>query len=81
MIFVKSARSLGVGSREDWPCAVCRPRKVVESRACCLCLDCVRAMMVAADAGAEEARALLAEITAGLNLLEAHQAGAKLAAN
>jgi len=81
MIFVMPSRDLGVHSHEDWPCAVCRPQKVVESRACCLCSDCAQAMMVAAGAGGEEARALLAEITEALSLLEAHQASARLAAN
>ena len=81
MNFVMSSRGLLVHSREDWLCAVCRPKEVVESRGCCLCLGCAQAMMAAAGAGEEGARDLLDDITDALSLLETQQPTARLAAN
>jgi hypothetical protein len=62
-----------VHSNEDWPCAVCRPSAITETRAYCLCLSCAYTIVAAAGAGEQNARALLDEISDALSLLEAQQ--------
>lgn len=70
-----------VHSCDDWPCAMCRPTEIVESRGYCLCLNCAYGIVAAASAGEVGARALLDEISDALSLLEAQQPGPRLPAN
>ena len=70
-----------VHSCDDWPCAVCRPGRISESRAYCLCLNCAYGIVAAASAGEQDARALLDEISDALSQLEAHQEEPRLLAN
>jgi hypothetical protein len=70
-----------VHSCDEWPCAVCRPSQISESRAYCLCLNCAYAIVAAASAGEQGARALLDEISDALSLLEAQQPEPRLPAN
>ena len=81
MDFAMTSGGLLVHSCEDWPCAVCRPSKIVESRAYCLCLNCAYGIVAAASAGEQDARALLDEISDALSLLEAQQPEPRLPAN
>lgn len=60
-----------VHSCQEWPCAVCRPGEILESRAYCLCLNCAHTLVAAAGAGQPGARALLDELSDALGLLEA----------
>ena len=60
-----------VHSCEEWPCAVCRAGKIGESRAYCLCINCAYAIVAAASAGQQGARALLDEVSDALCLLAA----------
>jgi hypothetical protein len=70
-----------VHSCYDWPCAVCRPSLISESRAYCLCLPCAYTIVAAASAGEEGARSLLDEISEALSLLEAQQPESRMLAN
>jgi len=70
-----------VHSCDDWPCAVCRPGQISESRAYCLCLNCAYAIVAAASAGEPGARALLDDISDALSQLEAQQAQPHMPAN
>jgi hypothetical protein len=79
--FAMTPGGLLVHSREDWPCAVCRPSKICESRAYCLCLNCAYAVVAAASAGEQGARALLDEISDALSLLAARQTLPRIPAN
>ncbi len=81
MDYAMSPGGLVVHSREDWPCAVCRPQRVWEGRGFCLCVTCAHGVMAAAGAGVEGARALLDEITDALVLLEGHPARQGVATN
>ncbi len=65
-----SPGGLLVHIREDWPCAVCRPGDLSERRGFCLCDQCARGMIFAAEAGDEDARALLDDVTYALISLE-----------
>ena len=76
-----TAGGLLVHSFEEWPCAICRPSQILESRAYCLCLNCAYAVVAAASAGQQGARALLDEISDALSLLEAQQPEPRLLAN
>jgi len=71
--FAMTPGGLLVHSCDEWPCAVCRPSQIAESRAYCLCLNCSYAIMAAASAGEQGARALLDEISDALSMLEAQQ--------
>jgi hypothetical protein len=53
----------------------------LESRAYCLCLNCAYAIVAAASAGEQGARALLDEISVALSLLEAQQPEPRMLAN
>lgn len=79
--FALTPGGLLVHSCEEWPCAVCRPSRILESRAYCLCLSCAYAVVAAASAGEPGARALLDEISDALSLLEAQQLAPRLPAN
>lgn len=79
--FAMTAGGLLVHSSEDWPCAVCRPSQISESRAYCLCLHCAHAIVAAASAGEQGARAMLDEISDALSQLEAQQPEPRLPAN
>jgi hypothetical protein len=68
MDYVMSPGGLLVHTREDWPCAVCRPGEIMEGRGYCLCMECAHSVIVAAGAGVEDARALLDDITDALVL-------------
>ena len=81
MDYAMSPGGLLVHSRGDWPCAVCRPDEIPERGGFCLCLECANALMAAAGAGEEGARALLDELTDALTLLAARHEGTNLAAN
>ncbi len=69
MDFAMSPGGLLLHARKDWPCIVCRPQNLSESRGFCLCLDCAHAVLAAAGAGVESARALLPELTEALSIL------------
>ena len=79
--FAMTPGGLLVHSCENWPCAVCRPSLISESRAYCLCLHCANAIVVAASAGEPDARALLDEISDALSLLAAQQYELRLPAD
>ena len=79
--FAMTPGGLLVHSCDDWPCAVCRPSQISESRAYCLCLSCAYAIVAAASAGEQGARALLDEISDALSLLEAQQPEPRMMAN
>lgn len=81
MDFAMTSGGLLVHSCDDWPCAVCRPGLISESRAYCLCLNCSYALVAAASAGEKGARAMLDEISDALSLLEAQQQESGLTAN
>jgi len=81
MEFVMSPNGLLVHIRQDWPCAVCRSGAISESYGYCLCRSCAYAMVAAAGAGEEGARAMLDEITEALSLLEAQGSPSGLMAN
>ena len=80
MDFAMSTGGLLIHSCDEWPCAICRPVEIAERRAYCLCVTCAQAMMAAAGAGEEGARALLSEITDALVQLEtrAEHSGAQV---
>ena len=67
---------LMVHAREDWPCAICRPHMTTERKGFWMCLKCVHNMIFAAEAGVEDARELLDDVTDALALLEAQTQGA-----
>lgn len=79
--FAMTPGGLLVHSNEDWPCAVCRPSQISESRAYCLCLNCAYTVVAAASAGELGARALLDEISDALSMLEAQQTEPPLPVN
>jgi hypothetical protein len=79
--FAMTPGGLLVHSCREWPCAVCRPTQILESRAYCLCLSCAYAVVAAASAGQSGARALLGEISDALSLLEAQQLDTRMPAN
>jgi hypothetical protein len=79
--FAMTPGGLLVHSCDDWPCAVCRPGQISESRAYCLCLNCAYAIVAAASAGEPGARALLDDISDALSQLEAQQAQPHMPAN
>ena len=81
MDFAVTPGGLLVHSDPDWPCAVCRPGEISESRGYCLCLNCAYAILAAASAGEAGARALLDEISEALSLLEAQQLEPRVLAN
>ncbi len=81
MDFAMTPGGLLVHSCEAWPCAVCRPGQISESRAYCLCLNCSYALVAAASAGEKGARAMLDEISEALSLLEAQQPEPRMMAN
>jgi len=70
MDYALSTGGLLVHDRSDWPCAVCRPGRIMESRGYCLCANCARNIIAAAAAGFTEARALVSEISDALLMLE-----------
>jgi len=79
--FALTEGGLLVHSCDEWPCAVCRPSQISESRAYCLCLNCAYAIVAAASAGEQDARSLLDEISDALFQLEAHQPAPPLQVN
>jgi hypothetical protein len=79
--FAMTPGGLLVHSSDNWPCAVCRPSQIAESRAYCICLNCAYAIVAAASAGQPGARALLDEISDALSLLEAQQFEPRMQAN
>lgn len=81
MDFAMTPGGLLVHSNEEWPCSVCRPSRIAESRAYCLCLNCAYAIVAAASAGEPSARALLDEISDALSLLAAQQLQPGMPAN
>lgn len=70
MDHVLSPSGLMVHSRSDWPCVSCRPYLVSDSQGFCLCVRCAHGVINAAEAGFEDARELLDEVTDALVLLE-----------
>ena len=70
MDYATSPSGLTVHNRKDWPCAVCRPDRSSEGRGFGLCSQCAKGMISAAEAGVEDARALLDDITDALAMLE-----------
>jgi hypothetical protein len=81
MEFALSGNGLMVHDRQDWPCAVCRPERIADSRGYCICVRCARRVMTAVWAGAEDARALLAALTEALAVLEPQVLPRQLAVN
>ncbi len=79
--FAMTPGGLLVHCRDDWPCALCRPGDISEGRGYCLCLSCAYAVVAAAGAGEQGARALLDEVTDALSLLEAKLPAADLIVN
>ncbi len=80
MDYAMSPGGLMVHSRNDWPCAGCRPR-VSDSRGFCLCVKCAHGLINAAEAGLDGARALLDELTDALVLLEGQRAVPRASVN
>ena len=72
MDYAMSPGGLTVHTRQDWPCAVCRPNRISEGKGFWLCAHCAHGMIFAAEAGVEDARALLDDVTDALALLEVH---------
>ncbi len=70
MNYAISQGGLMVHSREDWPCAVCKPHLTSEYKGFWMCLECARNVIFAAEAGVENARDLLDDVTDALALLE-----------
>ena len=70
MEYVMAPSGLMVHNHEDWPCAVCRPNQNSEGRGFWLCAHCANGMIFAVEAGVEDARALLEDVTDALALLE-----------
>lgn len=81
MDYALSTGGLMVHSREDWPCACCRPHDVADGRGFCLCLRCARRVIQAVEAGVEGMRGLLDDITDALTLLQGDAAMPGLAVN
>ncbi len=81
MDYTVSPGGLLVHARKDWPCALCRPHETSGRRGFWLCVRCARSMIVAAEAGVADARALLDEVTDALVLLEAPHLEMRLAPN
>ncbi len=81
MDYAMSPGGLMVHSRNDWPCAACRPHTISDSRGFCLCVKCAHGLISAAEAGLDGARALLDEITDALVLLEAGRPTLKASVN
>jgi len=81
MEYALSRSGLMVHDHEDWPCAVCRPERIADSRGYCMCVRCARRVMTAAEAGAEDARALLDDLTEALAILEPQVLPAQLVVN
>ncbi len=79
--FALTPGGLLVHSCDDWPCAVCRPNSISESRAYCLCLNCAYGLVAAASAGQSGARAMLDEISDALSLLKAQEPECRLLGN
>jgi hypothetical protein len=79
--FAMTPGGLLVHCREEWPCALCRPGEILEGRGYCLCVICAYAVVAAAGAGEQGARALLDEVTDALSLLEAQLPEAALMLN
>lgn len=76
MEYGMSPSGLTVHSRKDWPCAICRPDGCSECRGFWLCAHCAQGMIHAAEAGVEDARALLDDVTDALAMLEYRPGGA-----
>ena len=81
MDYAMSQGGLLVHSRGDWPCAICRPRDTGEDLGFCICLRCARAIITAAEAGMEGARALLDDVTDALLRLEDYLPSRRLPMN
>ncbi len=81
MEYAMSPGGLMVHSREDWPCACCRAREVVDSKGFCLCLKCARSVIRAVEAGIEGMRGLLDDITDALTLLQGDELMPSLSVN
>jgi hypothetical protein len=81
MDYAMSPGGLMVHSRNDWPCACCRPHDVADCRGFCLCLQCARKLLRATEAGVESVRALLDDITDALTLLQSEALVPGLAIN
>ncbi len=81
MDYAMSPGGLMVHSRQDWPCACCRPHDVSDSRGFCLCVKCAHGVISAAEAGVDGVRALLDEVTDALVLLERQWATPSLPVN
>jgi hypothetical protein len=79
--FAFTGGGLLVHSCDEWPCAVCRPSQIAESRAYCICLSCAYAIVAAASAGQQGARALLDDISDALGQLEAEHIDTRMYAN
>jgi hypothetical protein len=79
--FAMTPGGLLVHSNDEWPCAVCRPSEIAETRSYCLCLNCAYTIVAAAGAGEKNARAMLDEISDALCMLEAQQPEPRLPAN
>ncbi len=72
MEYARSSSGLTVHTRDDWPCAVCRPAMAGEARGLLMCAQCARGMIFAVEAGYEDARELLDDVTDALALLDFH---------
>jgi hypothetical protein len=81
MEYAMSPGGLMVHSRNDWPCACCRPHDVADSRGFCLCVKCARTLMRAAEAGVDGIRALLDDLAEALTALQSEVLMPGLAVN
>jgi hypothetical protein len=81
MDYAMSPGGLMVHSREDWPCACCRPHDVADGHGFCLCVKCARGVVQRVAAGFEGLRGLLDDITDALTLLQGERFMPSLAVN
>ena len=81
MEYAMSSGGLLVHARQDWPCALCRPRTTSDRLGLFLCVGCAYRLIAAAESGHGGARVLLNDITDALALLESPEPETTLAAN
>lgn len=81
MEYAVSMGGLVVHSRQDWPCAVCRPWEILETRHFALCRRCAHGLLTAAQAGSQGARDLLDDLTDALGILECNPTPGPTAVN
>ncbi|MGH9433927.1 MAG: hypothetical protein ACRD3T_20555 [Terriglobia bacterium] len=81
MEYAMSLGGLVVHSRDDWPCACCRPAALADRWGFCLCVKCARTVMRITEAGADGMRGLLDDLTDALTVFDADPAIPQPSAN